>query len=405
MQADQQGRYETVITGGEKVEAFIPPPLRPRPAIEWTTELLEKFDEAEYAIECLDSTSKLHPTKALLPYVLVRKEAVFSSQIEGLFTGVRNLLRLEANLDSMRPRADVNVVLNLVRACDHGLRRLREGFPLSLRLLRETHAVLLSGERGKHLTPGDFRRSQVWIGGSRPGNAVFVPPPADHVLDGMGDLELFLHDESEWHLEEDSALFKAAVAHLQFETIHPFLDGNGRIGRLLITLLLHDAKTLRQPLLCLSLYICVRRQRYYKLLDSVRKTGDWAPWLDFFADAAIFAAEWALKAATGASVLVERTRATIRSMDEGAQSAQIVHEALLERPMARVPWLVAKTDISEQTVRRALDRLVQLELVEETSDINHDRIYIAGELGEIMNEDADLREAEKATKASNGKES
>lgn len=403
MHAGHHGHYETVITGGEKVEAFIPPLLRPRPPIEWTAKLVDKFDEADYAIECLNATSAHSRAKALLPYVLVRKEAVFSSRIEGIVAWVRDLIRLEENLDSKNPWEKVDVVLNLVRAFDHGLRRLDEGFPLSLRLLRETHAVLLSGEHGKHLTPGEFRRSQVWIGGNRPGDAAFVPPPADRVLDRMGDLELFLHDQPEPG-REDSPLVKAAVAHLQFETIHPFLDGNGRVGRLLITLILHEAKVLRQPLLCLSLYICVRRQRYYELLNSVRDTGDWTLWLEFFADAAIYAAEWALKAITRANVLVERTRTEIQGMDAGPQSVRTVHEALLDKPLAPVSWLVADTGFSEQTVRRALDRLVQVKLVEEVSDISHDRLYVAGELGKMMNEHDDLREAELSAKAASGQE-
>ncbi len=403
MHADQHGHYETVITGGEKVEAFIPPLLRPRPPIEWTADLVDKFDEADYAIECLSATSAHSRAKSLLAFVLVRKEAVFSSRIEHLFAQMRDLVQIEGNLVAKNPWGKVDVVLNLVRAFDHGLRRLDEGFPLSLRLLRETHAVLLSGERDMHLTPGDFRRSQVWIGGKRPGDAAFVPPPADHVLEHMGDLELFLHDEPESG-REDSALVKAAVAHLQFETIHPFLDGNGRIGRLLITLILHEAKVLREPLLCLSLYICVRQQRYYHLLNSVRETGDWTLWLEFFADAAIYAAEWALKAITRANVLVARTREQIQSMEEGVLSAQMVHEALLEKPLAPVSWLVAKTDFSERTVRRALDRLVQLELVEETSDISHDRVYIPGDLAEMLHEFNDLREAERSAEAPSGEE-
>lgn len=403
MQAEQHGHYETVIAGGEKVEAFIPPLLRPRPPIEWTATLVDKFDEADYAIECLNAMAARSRTKSLLPFVLVRKEAVFSSMIEGLFAGVRSLVQREGNLGSERPGPDDDAALNLVQAFDHGLQRLRDGFPLSLRLLRETHAALLSGERNKHLTPGDFRRSQVWIGGKRPGDAAFVPPPADHVLDCMGDLELFLHDDPESH-REDSSLVKAAVAHLQFETIHPFLDGNGRIGRLLITLILHEAKVLRQPLLCLSLYICVRRQRYYKLLNSVRDTGDWTLWLEFFADAAIYAAEWALKAATRANVLVDKTKVKIHSMGAGAPSAWRVHDALLEKPLAEVPWLVAKTDFSERTVRRALDRLVQLELAEEASDLSHDRVYIAGELGKLVHELGDLREAELSAQAESGEE-
>lgn len=403
MQAEQHGHYETVITGGEKVEAFIPPLLRPRPAIEWTSTLVDKFDEADYAIECLSATSARSRTKSLLPFVLVRKEAVFSSRIELLFAGVRSLVQREGSLRSKLPGLDDDAALDLVRAFDHGLQRLRDGFPLSLRLLRETHAVLLSGERGKHLAPGDFRRSQVWIGGKRPGDAAFVPPPADHVLDRMGDLELFLHDQPESG-REDSPLVKAAVAHLQFETIHPFLDGNGRIGRLLITLILHEAKVLRQPLLCLSLYICVRRPRYYKLLNSVRETGEWTLWLEFFADAAIYAAEWALKAATRANVLVDRTKTQMHSLGAGTSSAWRVHDALLEKPLAQVPWLVARTDFSERTVRRALDRLVQLELVEEASNLNHDRVYIAGELGELLNEFNDLREAELSAQAESGEE-
>ncbi len=213
--------------------------------------------------------------------------------IEGTQSSLSDLLLFELDQEPGVPLDDVREVSNYVAALNHGLRRLAEGFPLSLRLIKEIHGVLLTKGRGSTQTPGEFRRSQNWIGGTRPGNAVFVPPPAEEVLECMGTLELFLHDQP----EPTPVLLKAALAHVQFETIHPFLDGNGRLGRLLITLLLCEQKMLREPMLYLSLYFKTHRQYYYELLNHVRLTGDWESWLDFFAEAVIVTATQAVETA------------------------------------------------------------------------------------------------------------
>jgi len=238
MNRDLQGQYINISTVGEKAQAFVPAPLPPAPPIEWSSELREKFDQALLALGRLDSVSVLLPDTSLFLYMYVRKEAVLSSMIEGTQSSLSDLLMFEFEHQPGVPLDDVQEVSNYVAALNHGLRRLGENFPLSLRLLKEIHSVLLSKGRGKECDPGEFRRSQNWIGGSRPGNAAFVPPPPEYLQECMGKLELFLHDLP----EKTPVLIKAALAHVQFETIHPFLDGNGRLGRLIITLLLCSEK-------------------------------------------------------------------------------------------------------------------------------------------------------------------
>ncbi len=242
-----QGKYVAISTVGEKVQAFIPAPLPPHPPIEWTPDLCSKFDQALLSLGRLDSVSTLLPDTSLFLYMYVRKEALLSSMIEGTQSSLSDLLMFELDQEPGVPLDDVRGVVNYVAALDHGLRMLKEGLPLSMRLIREIHGVLFAKGRGNHQTPGEFRRSQDWIGGTRPGNAAFVPPPADAVMESMNKLELFLHDQP----EATPVLLKAALAHVQFETIHPFLDGNGRLGRLLITLLLCEQKVLKEPMLYL----------------------------------------------------------------------------------------------------------------------------------------------------------
>ena len=270
MKRGLQGRHKTVSIIGENVEAFIPSPLPPRPPIEWTSELREKFDRAHLALGRLDSVSKLLPDTTLFLYMYVRKEAVLSSMIEGTQSSLSDLLLFEMDEVPGVPVDDVQEVSNYVAALYHGLGLLRKGLPLSLRLIEEVHGVLLRKGRGSRHTPGEFRRSQNWIGGTRPGNAAFVPPPVEDLAECLGALELFLHDK----LSPTPVLLKAALSHVQFETIHPFLDGNGRLGRLLITLLLCEHSVLREPMLYLSLYFKTHRQYYYELLNRVRTTGD-----------------------------------------------------------------------------------------------------------------------------------
>ncbi len=247
MQRSHPGHYVTISTVGEQVRAFIPAPLPPVPAIDWSPALRDTYDRALLALGRLDSVSMLLPETSLFLYSYIRKEAVLSSQIEGTQSSLSDLLLFELDQLPGVPLDDVREVSNYVAALEYGLQRLADGFPLSLRLLREIHGVLLSKGRGSDRAPGEFRRSQNWIGGSRPGNAAFVPPPPEQVLECIGQLEFFLHDQT----ERTPALVKAALAHVQFETIHPFLDGNGRLGRLLITLLLCTEQVLHKPMLYL----------------------------------------------------------------------------------------------------------------------------------------------------------
>jgi Fic family protein len=386
MKRELQGRYVTISTVGEKVQAFVPAPLPPRPPIDWTPELRRKFDQALLALGRLDSVSTLLPDTSLFLYMYVRKEAVLSSMIEGTRSSLSDLLLFELDQEPGVPLDDVREVSNYVAALDHGLRLLAEGLPLSLRLLREIHSVLLTKGRGSNQTPGEFRRSQNWIGGTRPGNADFIPPPPDEVLECMSKLELFLHDQP----EATPVLLKAALAHVQFETIHPFLDGNGRLGRLLITLLLCEQKVLREPILYLSLYFKMHRQYYYELLNNVRMTGDWEAWLDFFAEAVIVTATQAVETAQQLLDLSNQDRDKISSLGRAAASTLQVHRALMEHPIATSSSLVEKTGITPATVNKALGHLEQLGIVKELTAQKRNRLFSYAGYIEIMSRGTEL---------------
>ena len=386
MKRELQGRYVTISTVGEKAHAFVPAPLPPRPPIDWTPELRNKFDQAFLALGRLDSVSTLLPDTSLFLSMYVRKEAVLSSMIEGTQSSLSDLLLFELDQEPGVPLDDVREVSNYVAALDHGLRLLEQGLPLSLRLFREIHGVLLTRGRGSNQTPGEFRRSQNWIGGTRPGNAAFVPPPAEEVPECMGKLELFLHDQP----EATPILLKAALAHVQFETIHPFLDGNGRVGRLLITLLLCEQKVLREPMLYLSLYFKTHRQYYYELLNSVRLTGDWEAWLDFFAEAVIVTATQAVETAQQLFDLSNHDRDRISRLGRVAASMLKVHRALLEHPIATSGSLVEKTGFTPATVNKALGHLEQLGIVKELTAQRRNRLFSYAGYIEIMSRGTEL---------------
>jgi Fic family protein len=386
MKRELQGRYVTISTVGEKAQAFVPAPLPPRPPIHWTPELRGKFDQALLALGRLDSVSTLLPDTSLFLYMYVRKEAVLSSMIEGTRSSLSDLLLFELDQEPGVPLDDVREVSNYVAALDHGLRLLGEGLPLSLRLFREIHGVLLTKGRGSNQTPGEFRHSQNWIGGTRPGNAAFVPPPVEEVLECMSKLELFLHDQP----ESTPVLLKAALAHVQFETIHPFLDGNGRLGRLLITLLLSSRSVLREPMLYLSLYFKTHRQYYYELLGNVRLTGDWEAWLDFFAEAVIVTATQAVETAQQLLDLSNRDRDKISGLGRAAASTLQVHRALMEHPIATSGSLVKKTGITPATVNKALGHLEQLGIVKELTAQKRNRLFSYAGYIEIMSRGTEL---------------
>src|SRR5271166_1775734 len=286
------GTYVSTTTAGETVKAFLPQPLPPDPPVDLSG-LYQHLDRANQALGRLDGLTTLLPDTRLFLYLYVRKEALLSSQIEGTKSSFSDLLLFENEAVPGVPIDDVEEVSNYVAAMQHGLRRIKGGFPLSLRLIREMHAILLRGGRGSNKTPGEFRRSQNWIGGTRPGNAAFVPPPPERMMECLDRFEHFLHDEK----HKLPVLVEAGLIHVQFETIHPFLDGNGRLGRLLITLLLCSKGALREPLLYLSLYFKTNRERYYDLLQRIRTEGAWDEWLAFFLEGTEITARAAAEAA------------------------------------------------------------------------------------------------------------
>ena len=388
MKRKLQGQYISISTVGEEARAFVPAPLPPKPPIEWTPELRSKFDQALLALGRLDSISTFLPDIALFLYMYIRKEAVLSSMIEGTQSSLCDLLLFELDMKPGVPIDDVREVSNYVAALDHGLRRLAEGFPLSLRLMKEIHAILLAKGRGNNQTPGEFRKTQNWIGGSRPGNAVFVPPPAEQMMECMSKLELFLHDQP----ESTPALLKAAMAHVQFETIHPFLDGNGRLGRLLITLLLCEQKMLRKPMLYLSLYFKTHRQYYYELLNNVRLTGNWEAWLDFFAEAVIATATQAAETSRQLVDLANEDRDKISGLGRAASSTLQIHRAMMKHPITTSGWLVKKTGITPATVNKCLDNLERLGIVLELTSRKRNRLFSYTGYVEIMNQGTQLPE-------------
>lgn len=365
------GQYRTVTAGGEPFRAFVPAPLPPVPPVEWSPALRRSFDDALVALGRLDAVSALLPNAALLLYSFVRKEAVLSSQIEGTQSSLADLLLYEIDEQPGVPIEDAHEVSRYVAALEHGLARLRGGFPLSLRLIGEMHAVLLDHPLGRGKTPGEFRRSQVWIGGTRPGNAVFVPPPEDALPDCLGDLERFLNDRP----VPTSPLLKAALAHVQFETIHPFLDGNGRIGRLLIVLqLVHDG-LLREPLLYPSLFFKKHRALYYELLNGVRLQGDWERWLGYFAEGIEQSATQAVATAQRLLALVNEDRDRIATLGRGAVSALAVQQALQRQPVTTAAALAKATGLALATVNRSLVQLIGLDIVSELTQRQRDRVF------------------------------
>jgi Fic family protein len=363
------GRFVETPVAGEMVKAFVPPPLPPVPPIDVLV-LLDRLSLAERALGRLDGITMLLPRQELFLYMYVRKEAVLSSQIEGTQSTLSDLLRFETEAQAGQPIDDIREVSNYVDAMMHGLDRLEE-MPLSLRLIREMHERLLQSGRGGTKSPGEFRRSQNWIGGTRPGNALFVPPPTTE-LDGCLDaLERFMHEDE----SRLPALIKAGLLHVQFETIHPFLDGNGRIGRLLVTLYLCVNGVLRKPLLYLSLYLKTHRNDYYRLLQEVRERGAWEAWLDFFLAGVADTANQAFDAATRIVDLFKEDRERITAESDRAGSALRVHDLFQQNPFLNANQLVERTGLSAPTVNAALADLERLGVVEEITGRRRGRVF------------------------------
>lgn len=352
--------------------AFVPRPLPPFPALSINSELREQLDQALLALGRLDSVTTLLPSTELFLYMYVRKEAVLSSQIEGTQSSLSDLLLFELDEAPGVPLDDVSEVSNYVAALEQGLKRLRGGLPISNRLIREIHATLLARGRGANKQPGAFRRTQNWLGNpATPADAVFVPPPPDRVEDCMAQLERWIHNQP----EPTPVLVKAALAHAQFETIHPFHDGNGRVGRLLVTLLFCAEDVLREPLLYLSLYLKRRRAEYYDLLQRTRTEGDWEAWLGFFVQGVRETAEGAVATAKRLVGLFDTDRARIQGVGRAAGSALRVHEALKSRPLAGIGALAKITKLSEPTVASALASLGDIRIVREITGRRRAKIF------------------------------
>jgi Fic family protein len=366
---------------GETVRAFIPPPLPPNPKTRLDG-LQQILEQANQALGRLDGLASILPDLSLLIYTYVRKEAVLSSQIEGTQSSLSDLLMFENDEGPGVPSGDVQDVSNYVAAMNHGLARLRGGFPLSLRLLCEIHGILLSKGRGSDKQPGEFRRSQNWIGGTRPGNAIFVPPPPELVLESMGSLELFLHSNS----RDMPVLIKAGLAHVQFETIHPFLDGNGRLGRLLITFLLCAHNAIREPILYLSLYLKTHRAAYYELLERVRTKGEWEVWLDFFLTGVKETADQAAEAARRIVTLFEGHQRKIATLGRPAASVLRVFHHMQRNPIVSIPATAKKIGISAPTVAKSLEYMRQLGILRETTGRERHRLFVYEPYLAILNE-------------------
>ena len=379
----QIGQYVHCATAGETYRAYVPSPLPPDPPLAIDADLLTLLEQANRALGRLDGIADLLPDRNLFLYQYVRREAVVSSQIEGTQSSLSDLLLFELQEAPGAPLDDVAEVSQYVAALDHGLKRLAGDFPLCLRLLREIHGVLLAHGRGAHKQPGEFRRSQNWLGGTRPGNAAFVPPPPERLAECLDALERFLHGDDGGL----PVLVKTALAHVQFETIHPFLDGNGRLGRLLIILMLVDAGVLRQPLLYLSLYFKVHRLEYYDRLQRVRTHGDWEGWLGFYLKGVADTAQQAVDAARRLLGVFEQDRERIRGLGRIATSALEVHRHLQQRPVSRVAEAVAATGINRTTVTAVFRRLVELGMVRELPGRQRNRVFVYTACLDILSED------------------
>ena len=385
MSARTTGEYVAgSLIGGTGYRAFVPAPLPPDPPLSFEAELLAALEAANQALGRLDGIALMLPDRDLFLYQYVRKEAVLSSQIEGTQSTLSDLLLFELDEVPGVPFDDVTEVSNYVAALDHGLVRMREGFPLSLRLIRDMHGILMRSGRGMHESPGEFRRTQNWIGGRTPAVAAFVPPPPDRLNDCLGALEKFLHVPA----GEVSPLVKAALVHVQFETIHPFNDGNGRIGRLLIALMLCHDGVLREPSLYLSLYFKLNRARYYELLDAVRRRGDWEGWLRFFVVGVHETAQGAVNSVQRILACFERDRRGLAAHGRRSGNLLQVYEQFVRRPLRSVPALQRDLKLAAPTIRSAIARLTELGVLAEVTGQQRNRVWVYRDYYEILNEGA-----------------
>ena len=394
------GTYRRTTVGGEEVAAFIPLPLPPTaPRLSLDDAMLERLRAAEQALTRLELAGEMVPSLDWFLYGFVRKEAVLSSQIEGTQATLVDLLTFEAqdHGDTSPEDADIEEVCNHLDALAHARGQLRDpaGLPLSMRLLNETHQRLMRGARGADRQPGEVRRSQNWIGGTRPGNAVYVPPPPDALGEALSAFERYIYME-----DSLPPLVRAGLLHVQFETIHPYLDGNGRIGRLLVTLLLEHWRLLSQPLLYLSLFFKRHHQEYYRRLGAVRLEGDWEGWIHFFLDGVATIAGEAVTLARELFALVSEDRASVLNQAGTSVAAVRVFEALPRHPIVSISSVRRLLDTSKPTAGRAVDALERAGVLVETTGRKRDRSWayaayldrlrVGTELGSYAKQDGSL---------------
>ncbi len=359
--------------GGEYVSAFIPNALPPALTKQDLARLAEPLRRAEAALDRLRLAGEMIPSQDWFAYSFVRKEAFLSSEIEGTQATLVDVFSFEETGQSgSSDRADVEEVANYVRAVNYAFGELESdtGLPISVRLLDECHRRLMQGVRGENKQPGEIRLSQVWIGGTRPGNAVFVPPPADRVRDLLTDLERYIHAE-----DELPALLRVAAAHVQFETIHPYLDGNGRLGRMLISLLLSYWEILDRPLLYLSLYLKTNQAAYYQRLDGVRASGDWTGWFAFFLDGIADVAADACQTASDIHALIGRDRRNLLEATNVTVSALQLFELLPSHPVVSMPLVTELLGTTKPTATKAINVLKDVGVLAELGQRKRDRVY------------------------------
>lgn len=382
MQRGLQGQFSPISIPGESFKAFIPNDLPPHPRLQIGDELNDMLEQANRALGRLDGIAMLLPDVSLFLYFYIRKEAVLSSQIEGTQSSLSDLLLFESSGFPGLPLDDIQEVVNYVAAVNVGLEALTEGEPLSMRLLKRVHSVLLHKGRGSERNPGEYRRSQNWIHGTRPGDALFVPPPHSEVSHLMGQLERFINDVP----ERTPTLIKAALAHVQFETIHAFLDGNGRLGRLLITLILLNDHALARPLLYLSLYLKANRDEYYKLLQETRVSGDWESWLLFFLKGVRDTSDQAVAAARRTLELFEKDRQRILGLGKSANSALRIHHTMQRKPLVSISELVGATGFTKPTAESAIRRLTEMGMVRLVAQKKRGRVFAYDEYLVVLSE-------------------
>ncbi len=381
---NRMGRYVMTSVAGEKVKAFVPSELPFSPALDLKN-IASLLEKANHVLGQLDNTTSLLPDISLFIYFYVRKEALLSSQIEGTQSSFDDLLLYENQSIASVLVDDVEEVSHYVAGLQLGIKRMQEGMPLSLRLIKEIHAILLRGGRGSSKQPGEFRSSQNWIGGTRPGNAAFVPPPPNQLMDVLGNMELYMHD----HYGKVPTLLKAAITHVQFETIHPFLDGNGRLGRLLITLLLCAEGMLQEPVLYLSLYLKKHRSRYYDLLNQVRTKGVWEEWVIFFLEGVIETANESLSSMKQIASLFAHDKKKIEQLKRPKESAMKVFAYLQTKAICSIPKASKVLGISQPTVAASLKHLQELGIVSPLTENKRDRLFGYTAYLQILSKDTD----------------